>query len=268
MMSEIISVVVTGAAGRMGREVVKAVLKEPDLVLVGAVDVREIGADAGQLAGLPDCGVIVSDNLTETLSGKKASVMIDFSNSQAAVKNAKIALQYGVAPVIGTTGLDSAEIEGLKKASKKAKTGMLIAPNFALGAVLMMDFARQAARFFPNVEIIELHHDQKIDAPSGTALLTAQMIEMERKPFRQGHPEEHEKIAGVRGGDWNGIRLHSVRLPGLVAHQEVIFGGPGQLLTLRHDSISRESFMPGVILAIKKVRQLQGVNIGLEKVLD
>jgi 4-hydroxy-tetrahydrodipicolinate reductase len=267
-MAEIIGVVVTGAAGRVGREVVKAVLREPDLALVGAIDTREVGTDAGKLAGLPECGVIISDNLTEALYGNKASVMVDFTNSQAAVKNARTALSHGVAPVIGTTGIDSAEIEGLKRAAKKAKTGMLIAPNFALGAVLMMDFARQAARYFPTVEIIELHHDQKIDAPSGTALLTAQMIGMERKPFRQGHPDEHEKIAGVRGGDWDGIRLHSVRLPGLVAHQEVIFGGAGQVLTLRHDSISRESYMPGVILAIRKVRQLQGVNIGLDKVLD
>ena len=246
-------------------------MKDPDLALVGAIDIKQTGCDAGRLVGLPDCGILISDNLQAVLQGKEAesgeTVLVDFTNAQAAAKNAKLALKAGVAPIIGTTGLDEAEIEELRKAAKKAKTGVLIVPNFTLGAVLMMSFARQAARYFPNVEIIELHHDQKIDAPSGTALLTAQSISSERKPFHQGHPQEYEKLAGVRGGDWNGIRMHSVRLPGLVAHHEVIFGGPGQMLTIRHDSISRESFMPGVILAIKKVHQIQGVNIGLEKVL-
>jgi 4-hydroxy-tetrahydrodipicolinate reductase len=268
MMDEVIDVVVTGAAGRMGQEVIKAVLNDPDLVLVGAIDVRHAGVDAGRLVGLPDCGILISDNLQAVLRGKQATVLVDFTNAQAAARNAKDALHAGVAPIIGSTGLDEAEIDELRKAAEKAETGVLIVPNFTLGAVLMMSFARQAARYFPHVEIIELHHDQKIDAPSGTALLTAQSIGMERKPFHQGHPQEQEKCAGVRGGDYNGIRIHSVRLPGLVAHQEVIFGGAGQVLTIRHDSISRESFMPGVILAIKKVLQLQGVNVGLEKVLS
>jgi 4-hydroxy-tetrahydrodipicolinate reductase len=267
-MSEIISVIVAGAAGRMGQEVVKTVLNDPDLELVGAVDIMEAGCDAGRLVGMTDCGVLISDNLQAVLQGRRADVLVDFTNAQAAARNAKIALKVGVAPIIGATGLDEAEIGELRKAAKRAAIGMLIVPNFTLGAVLMMSFARQAARYFPNVEIIELHHDQKIDAPSGTALLTAQSISTERKPFTQGHPQEYEKLAGARGGDWNGIRVHSIRLPGLVAHQEVIFGGRGQVLTIRHDSLNRESYMPGVILAIKKVRQLQGVNIGLETALS
>jgi 4-hydroxy-tetrahydrodipicolinate reductase len=267
-MNEMISVIVAGAGGKMGQEVVRTVLKDPDLALVGAIDINQTGCDAGGLVGLPACGVLISDDLKTVLQGRETAVLVDFTNAQAAARNAKYALTVGVAPIIGTTGLDEAEIGELRKAAKKSGTGVLIVPNFTLGAVLMMSFARQAARYFPNVEIIELHHDQKIDAPSGTALLTAQNIGAERKPFHQGHPQEYEKLAGVRGGDWNGIRLHSVRLPGLVAHQEVIFGGPGQILTIRHDSINRESFMPGVILAIKKVRQLQGVNIGLETVLS
>jgi len=267
-MNEIIRVIVAGAGGKMGQEVVKTVLKDPELALTGAIDIGHTGCDAGELVGLPACGILISDDLNAVLHGSGATVLVDFTNAQAAARNAKFALTAGVAPVIGTTGLDEAEIGELRKATRKFQTGVLIVPNFTLGAVLMMSFARQAARYFPNVEIIELHHDQKIDAPSGTALLTAQSIGAERKPFHQGHPQEHEKIAGVRGGDWNGIRLHSVRLPGLVAHQEVIFGGPGQILTIRHDSINRESFMPGVALAIKKVRQLQGVNIGLETVLS
>lgn len=267
-MDEIINVVVAGAAGRMGREVVKTVLRDPALALVGAVDTKETGCDAGKLVGLRNCGILVTRSLQAALQGARAAVLVDFTNAQAAARNAKTALKLGVAPIIGATGLDETDIEELQKSAKRAKTGVLIVPNFTLGAVLMMDFARQAARFFPHVEIIELHHDQKIDAPSGTALLTAQGIGTERKPFGQGHPDEHEKLAGVRGGDWNGIRVHSVRLPGLLAHQEVIFGGPGQILTIRHDSTSRESFMPGVILAIKKVRQLQGVKFGLEQVLS
>ncbi len=266
-VNELINVVVAGAAGKMGQEVVKAVLGDPDLVLAGAVDVKASGLDAGKLAGLPDCDILISDSVQAALQNKKADVLIDFTNAQAAAKNAKAALKNRVFPIIGATGLDEAEIDELRKIAKKTKIGVLIVPNFTLGAVLMMDFARQAARYFPNVEIIELHHDQKVDAPSGTALLTAQSIDKERKPFHQGHPQEYEKLVGARGGEWNGIRLHSVRLPGLVAHQEVIFGGPGQMLTIRHDSISRESFMPGVILAIKKAPQLQGVNIGLETVL-
>lgn len=267
-MSKEIGVIVTGAVGKMGREVVKAILQESDLALVGAVDCREIGADAGRLAGLSDCGVPVTGYLQQVLETGAADVLVDFTNPQTVVRNVKTALNYGVAPVIGTTGLDEVEIDELQRAAEKAGRGVFIAPNFALGAVLMMEFARRAARYFKHVEIIELHHDQKIDAPSGTSLKTARMIEDEREPFRQGHPEEYEKIKGVRGGEWEGIRIHSVRLPGFVAHQEVIFGGLGQSLTIRHDSLSRESFMPGVIHAIRRVRSLEGVVIGLEKIMD
>ncbi len=267
-MGEEIRVVVTGAAGRMGQEVIKAVLKEKDLKLVGAVDVREVGIDIGEMVGLPGHGIAIQAELRKVLEDNHAHVLVDFTNPQAVIKNAITALNYGVSPVIGTTGLDEVEIEELRKLSEKSGLGVLIAPNFALGAVLMMDFARRAARYFKHVEIIELHHDQKIDAPSGTALKTAQMIEAEREPFRQGHPDEYEKVPGARGGEWKGIRIHSIRLPGLVAHQEVIFGSLGQVLTIRHDSLSRESFMPGVILGIRKIRQLKGVVIGLEKILD
>lgn len=267
-MNEEIRVVITGAAGRMGREVIKTIHKEPDLKLVGAVDVREVGSDAGEMIGLPKNGITVEADLRKVLEDAEAHVLVDFTNPEAVIRNAKTALNYGVSPVIGTTGLNEVEIEELRKLAEKFNQGVLIAPNFALGAVLMMDFARCAARYFTHVEIIEFHHDQKIDAPSGTAIKTARMIETERSSFRQGHPEEYEKIKGVRGGEWEGIRIHSVRLPGLVAHQEVIFGGLGQVLTIRHDSLSRESFMPGVILGIRRIRQLKGVIIGLEKILD
>lgn len=252
----------------MGREVTKAVILERDMTLVGAVDSKETGIDAGTLVGQKTCGVVISSDLRRVLDNTGADVLVDFTNPEAAVRNGITALDHGVIPIIGTTGIDEVEIEELRKASNRAGVGVLIAPNFALGAVLMMEFARRAARYFKHVEIIEMHHDQKIDAPSGTSLKTAQMIQEERPPMHQGHPHEYEKIKGVRGGEFEGIRIHSIRLPGLVAHQEVIFGGLGQVLTIRHDSLSRESFMPGVIYAIRKAKELQGVVIGLEKILD
>jgi 4-hydroxy-tetrahydrodipicolinate reductase len=267
MSGKKIGVVVTGAAGKMGKEVLKAVLQEEDLSLVGAVDLRELGVDAGELVGFPPTGVTICSDLQQVITENKADVLVDFTNPEAVLRNARIALNHGVCVVIGTTGLDDVDIEELRRLSERADRGVFIAPNFALGAVLMMNFARQAARYFKHVEIIEMHHDQKIDAPSGTAIRTARMIAEERGSFRQGHPQEYEKIKGVRGGDWEGIKIHSVRLPGFVAHQEVVFGGLGQVLTIRHDSITRESFMPGVILAIRKVQELKGVVVGLENIL-
>ena len=153
-------------------------------------------------------------------------------------------------------------------AAEKNSTPAFIAPNFALGAVLMMLTAQRIAKYMPDVEIIELHHDKKLDAPSGTAELTAKMISEVRLSHRQGHPDEVERLPHVRGAEVDGIRIHSVRLPGYVAHQEVIFGGLGQTLTIRHDSTGRDSFMPGVLLACKKVRSLKGLTIGLDKILD
>lgn len=269
-MDKEISVVITGVAGKMGRETAKAVLAEaPALKLVGAVDPRADGKDLGDYLGLPGGrGIIVGGDLNRLLQAVKADVLVDFTNPQAVFSNAKTALEYGVAPVIGTTGLDEVDIAELQKISERVGVAVLIVPNFALGAVLMMEFARRAAHYFRHVEIIEMHHDQKIDAPSGTAIKTAQMIAAERGSLKQGHPEEYEKMPGARGGEYEGLRIHSVRLPGLVAHQQVIFGGPGQILSIRHDSLHRESFMPGVIMAIRKVRDLRGVVIGLEKILD
>ena len=183
-------------------------------------------------------------------------------------KNAMTAIKLGVSPVIGTTGLSEEAKNEIKKLAEEKKVPVFIAPNFAIGAVLMMLMARQAAKYLPDVEIIELHHDKKLDAPSGTAVQTAQLIQEVREAHKQGHPDEKEKMTGARGAEYEGIRIHSVRLPGYVAHQEVIFGGLGQTLTIRHDSLDRESFMPGVVLACKKVRALSGLTVGLEKILD
>ncbi len=262
-----LKVIVAGAAGRMGCEVVKAVLGENDLSLVGAVDITNHGEDIGLLAAGRPCGVPVTGNLGRVIEETQAEVVVDFTTPENIRSNLDTILTHRVHAVIGTTGLSAEDIADINQSAVEAGIGVVIAPNFAVGAVLMMKFAAEAARFLPNVEIIELHHDRKLDAPSGTAIKTAELIKEGRDKYRQGHPDEQEKIQGVRGGEYDGMRIHSVRLPGLVAHQEVIFGGLGQTLTIRHDSISRESFMPGVILAVRKVADLKGVTYGLEKLL-
>ncbi|BEU88092.1 4-hydroxy-tetrahydrodipicolinate reductase [Selenomonas sp. TAMA-11512] len=262
-----VKVLVSGALGRMGQTVVKAVLDDSELELVAAVDIKS-ASDIGEVVGAGKSGVAVDVDLEAAVKRTKPEVMVDFTQPHVVYKNACTAISLGVSPVIGTTGMTAENIESLKQLSKEHSTPVFIAPNFAIGAVLMMLFAKQAAKYMPHVEIIEMHHDNKLDAPSGTALQTANLIREVRASMRQGHPEESEKVAGARGADVDGMRIHSVRLPGYVAHQEVIFGGLGQTLTIRHDSIDRTSFMPGVVLACKKVRALDGLVIGLENLLD
>jgi len=190
------------------------------------------------------------------------------------MSNLRIALEHRVAPVVGTTGLSPADLEEIDRSARAKCLGAFIAPNFALGAVLMMQFAAQAARHLPDVEIIELHHEKKLDSPSGTALLTAQRIAEARReaqavpiPAPSGRVEKAPGARGAQNAATGEVPIHSVRLPGFVAHQEVIFGGPGQILTLRHDSTDRRSFMPGVLLAIRRVRGLSGLVVGLEHLL-
>jgi len=264
-----IRVVVAGALGKMGQEVVRTVLKQDDMELVGAVDVQGNNTDIGTALGLKPIGVDVAPKLSlDLLQSLRPDILVDFTNPHSVLENAKLAIQAEVVPVIGTTGLDADGIAELEALCKRYEVGAFIAPNFAIGAILMMRFASEVAKYFPHVDIIELHHDQKLDAPSGTALKTAEWIAKVRKPMAQGHPDEIEKLPGARGGDYQGIRIHSVRLPGLVAHQEVIFGGTGQTLTIRHDALTRESFMPGVMLAIRKAYKLDKLVIGLENFLD
>ena len=263
----LVNVLVSGACGRMGQAVVKAVMEDPELELVGAVDLKG-GADAGEMVGLGKSGVVVQTDLVAAIQSAKPQVMVDFTRPDVVFQDACTALKLGVSPVIGTTGLSDEAKKEIAELAEKHNTPAFIAPNFAIGAVLMMLMSRQAAKYMPNVEIIELHHDKKLDAPSGTALQTAEMIREVRQSMQQGHPDEKEKVAGARGAEVDGMHIHSVRLPGYVAHQEVIFGGLGQTLTIRHDSMNRESFMPGVVLACKKVRELTGLTIGLDKLLD
>lgn len=261
------TVIVNGACGRMGQAVLKAVQEADGLELVGAVDIKG-GADTGSLVGLPANGILVETDLEALLARKKPEVMVDFTRPDVVFGNVMTALAYKTSPVVGTTGLSDDQKAEIAKAAEENDTPAFIAPNFAIGAVLLMVMSRQAAKYMPDVEIIELHHDKKLDAPSGTAIQTAAMIAEVRKAHKQGNPDEFEKLEGARGADYEGMHIHSVRLPGYVAHQEVIFGGLGQTLTIRHDSMNRESFMPGVVLAAKKVRSLKGLTVGLDKLLD
>ena len=259
-------VLVNGACGRMGRAVLKAVTDDAELTLVGAVDITG-GADSGELAGTAKNGVLVETDLATAIERLHPDVMIDFTRPDVVYANVLTALAHKVSPVVGTTGLSEEQKTAIKAAAEENDTPAFIAPNFAIGAVLMMLMSRMAAKYMPEVEIIELHHDNKLDAPSGTAVQTAAMIAEVRPAHRQGHPDEAEKIPGARGAEYEGMRIHSVRLPGYVAHQEVIFGGLGQTLSIRHDSLNRESFMPGVVLAAKKVRSLTSLTVGLDKLL-
>jgi len=217
-----IKVIVNGAKGKMGQETVKAVKAEADFDLVAELD--------------------LGDDLAKTIQEKQASVVVDFTRPQVVMGNIRTILAAGSHGVIGTTGLTDANLHEIKMLCEKYKVNCLVAPNFAIGAVLMMRFAKEAVKYMPKAEIIEYHHESKVDKPSGTAIKTGHLMGKE-------------------------VPIHSVRLPGLVAHQEVIFGGLGQTLTIRHDSISRDSFMPGVVMAIRQIKDLQGLVYGLEHLL-
>lgn len=272
-----IPVIVNGAGGKMGREVIKAISQASDMILMGAIDTspEHQGKDAGELAGLNIALEVPITNQLEPILGYVAGekqlqppVMVDFTHPDAVYDNVRSAIAYGIRPVVGTTGLSPQQLENLADFAEKASTGCLIIPNFSIGIVLLQQAAITASQYFDHVEIIELHHNQKADAPSGTAIQTAQLLADMGKTFNPPQVTETEKIAGARGclAD-EGIRIHSVRLPGLIAHQEVIFGAAGQIYTLRHDTSDRSCYMPGVLLAIRKINQLKSLVYGLEKIL-
>jgi 4-hydroxy-tetrahydrodipicolinate reductase len=250
----------------MGLQVFNAVCRDPELKPVAAVDFRA-GKDSLQL---PDGSgaVPLSADLQSLLQISTPDVMVDFTQHAATMPAVRVAVRHHTSLVIGTTGLSEADLDEIDKLSRAHGVGAVVAPNFSLGAVLMIHLSKIAARFFDYAEIIEMHHEQKIDAPSGTAMATARgMIEA-----RGGHftypATQKETIPGARGAELGGIAIHSVRSPGLMAHQEVILGGVGQTLRIRHDQIDREAFMPGVLLAIKKVVKSTGLTFGLDKLLD
>src|SRR5450759_1741531 len=258
-----IDVLVTGAAGRMGGEVVRAVTAEDGMRVVAAVDPSAAGHSIDDGAGGT---VLVSGDLAAAIAAASPQVMVDFTHPTAVEGNVRTALAAGVDCVVGTTGVPLTSLEAL--AAESPGPCLFVAPNFAIGAVLLMRFAGQAARYMPHVEVIELHHDRKADAPSGTAVRTAAIIAASRREVPASPGRETEVAEGARGALVDGVSIHSVRLPGLVAHQEVIFGGVGQTLTLRHDSIDRTSFMPGVLLAVRKISGRSGLVVGLDALME
>ena len=243
-------VAVLGAKGRMGTEAVTAISDAKDLQLVAQLD--------------------LGDSLDQLVTSG-TQVVVDFTHPDAVMKNLEFAITNGINVVVGTTGFDDAKLAKLKTLlAANPKVGALIAPNFALGAVLMMQFSQVAAKYFESVEIIELHHANKVDAPSGTAIRTAQMITDVRKQNSKAAMPDATKdaIAGARGATVGDVPIHSVRSHGYVAHQEVIFGDPGETLSIRHDSINRAGFMPGVLLGVREVVKHPGLTVGLEKFME
>lgn len=259
-----IRVGVFGAGGRMGCTVCRAVATAPGMELVAAVDPHHAGIDLAQL-GVPGTGLQVSAKPT-ALSGAQADVAIDFTVLEAARENLAWCADNGVHAVVGTTGFGEDELDELRDRFSRSEANAVIVPNFAIGAVLMMRFAEMAAPYFESVEVIELHHDEKVDAPSGTAVSTARRIAAASKEWAQD-PTRTVVAEGARGGRIDGVPVHSLRVRGMVAHQEVLFGTTGQTLSIRHDTYDRSSFMPGVLLAAQKVAELPGLTVGLERIL-
>ncbi|MGH9183526.1 MAG: 4-hydroxy-tetrahydrodipicolinate reductase [Acidimicrobiales bacterium] len=258
-----IRVAVFGAAGRMGRTVCQAVVGDPDLELVAAVDPFHAGLDLRPVTGV-DTDLRI-DGAAEGLAGHGVDVAIDFTNAEAARQNLAWCARVGVHAVVGTTGFGEEDLDRLRALFRTSNC--ILAPNFAIGAVLMMRFAEMAAPWFSSAEIVELHHDAKVDAPSGTALLTATRMAAASSEWT-ADPTTTEMLDGARGGKGAaGIPVHSIRLRGLVAHHEVLLGTTGQSLTIRHDSYHRSSFMPGVLLAIKAVADTPGLTVGLDSLL-
>jgi 4-hydroxy-tetrahydrodipicolinate reductase len=254
----VIRVGVLGAGGRMGREVCRAVVDADDLALVAAIDPAHAGLDLDGVQVAPSI-----DALTEAGAG----VAVDFTHPTTVMSNARGCLATGIHTVVGTTGLGPADLDELRALAEGGEANCIVAPNFALGAVLLMRFAAEAARYLDAAEVIELHHDGKVDAPSGTAITTARAIGAARSG-RWSPSQAIGEFAGARGAEIDGVRVHAVRLPGLVAHQEVLFGGPGQVLSLRHDAMDRTAFMPGVLMAIRAVADRRGLTVGLDALLD
>ena len=247
-----IKIAVCGANGKMGQEVVKAVNAADDMTLVAKIDIKD-----GEFATILD-----AKNSVEI------DVLIDFTQPKSIYENALYCMNNSINIVIGTTGLSDTQIAEIEKLAEEKKTGCLIAPNFSTGAVLMMKFAQMASKYFSNAEIIEFHHNQKKDAPSGTAVKTALMMSKENSDFTSGNCPEVETIEGARGGNsYNNIHIHSVRMPGYIASQEVIFGANGQILTIRHDSMNRECYMDGVLRAVRHTYKNRDFVYGLENIL-
>ena len=252
MSGERIRVGVLGARGKVGREVCAAVEAAADLELVAAVDTGD------------------GDDSLEDLPGAGAQVVVDFTHPDVVLDNLRFCIGHGIHAVVGTTGFDDERLERVRGWLEGSGAGVLVAPNFSIGAILMMRFAAEAAPFYESVEIVELHHPDKADAPSGTARRTASLVAEARRAAGSGPIPDATSTAldGARGADVDGIRVHGLRIRGLVAHQEVILGGPGETLTIRHDSLDRVSFTPGVLRGLRAIADHPGLTVGLESFLD
>ena len=273
-----IPVLVSGALGRMGSEVVNSVLNSSDCELVAAIDTnkKNNGENISQLLNLKKSDVLVSNDLEGSLCSisqdyrneKIKPVLVDFTHPDSVYENTRSAIAYGISPVVGTTGLTSSQINDLAIFAQKANIGCAIIPNFSVGMVLLQQAASVAAKFYDNIELIEMHHNQKADSPSGTCIKTAEMIEEYPKKYNQNLVKETESLKGVRGGVRDsGLNIHSIRLPGLLAHQVVIMGSPGETYTIKHDTIDRKAYMPGVLQAIRKIGKFDSLIYGLEKLI-
>ena len=271
-------VLVSGALGRMGSEVVNCVLNSSDCELVAAIDTnkKNNGENISQLLNLKKSEVIVSNDLEGSLCSisqdyrneKIKPVLVDFTHPDSVYENTRSAIAYGISPVVGTTGLTPSQINDLAIFAQKANIGCAIIPNFSVGMVLLQQAASVAAKFYDNIELIEMHHNQKADSPSGTCIKTAEMIEEYPKKYNQSLVKESESLKGVRGGIRDsGLNIHSIRLPGLLAHQVVIMGSPGETYTIKHDTIDRKAYMPGVLQAIRKIGKFDSLIYGLEKLI-
>lgn len=263
-----VKIVIAGPRGRMGKEAVNLVTNTNTYDLVAVLDHVNEGKLLSEVEGFSNINVPIYTDIDKCLTEVSADVLIDLTTPEVGMVHTRTALQYGVRPVVGTSGFSEEDLEVLEKLCHETGKGCIIAPNFAIGAVLMMKFAQMAGKYFKDVEIIELHHDQKLDAPSGTAVKTAEMIRAVRETKQQGHADEKETLSGARGANFDGMHIHSVRLPGLIAHQEVLFGSAGETLTIRHDSYNRASFMTGVKLAVDSVMKIDSFVYGLENILE
>ena len=261
-------IVIAGICGKMGREMTSRLLKEDDLKIIGGYDINNIGKDAGLIAGCAPAGAKIYGSCSE-LKALKPDLIIDFTNAQAALSLINWALDNGIDIIVGATGLKKDELSAVEKKACGSSSKVFIVPNFAIGAVIMIKISSMIADYFEGCEIIELHHDKKKDAPSGTSLNTAESISAVKK-FDSSRLKEHETeiCSGSRGAFSDGIHIHSIRLPGFLARQEVIFGTAGQTLTIRHDSIDRSCFYPGLLLAIRKIDDLDNFTFGLDKIID
>ena len=273
-----IPVLVSGALGKMGSEVVNSVLNSSDCELVAAIDTnkKNNGENISQLLNLKKSDVFVSNDLEGSLCSisqdyrneKIKPVLVDFTHPDSVYENTRSAIAYGISPVVGTTGLTPSQINDLAIFTQKANIGCAIIPNFSVGMVLLQQAASVAAKFYDNIELIEMHHNQKADSPSGTCIKTAEMIEEYPKKYNQSLVKETESLKGVRGGlRDSGLNIHSIRLPGLLAHQVVIMGSPGETYTIKHDTIDRKAYMPGVLQAIRKIGKFDSLIYGLEKLI-